>query len=160
MRFKILSAWFDDLDPTDPMRPAVIVHVFGSDSHRYYEAIVRQYALGLGPLPKGSTEVLRRSLHDTWFVDTAACAEEALAFVKRNCYHAIIVDDELHDKSGIWLLSKLKNLSPLTRRCMHATTAPRELDLHLADGVIQHFWMKPVSPREISTTLIPSRGSK
>ena len=54
MKFELLPAAYDDLDPLDPMHPAVIVHVLGKGAHRCYEAVSRQlstYVVGRGFLP-------------------------------------------------------------------------------------------------------------
>ena len=42
MRFELLPAVFDDLDPADPMQPAVIVHIVGSNARIICEAIGRR----------------------------------------------------------------------------------------------------------------------
>ena len=54
MRFEILPAEYNDLDPSDPMRPATIVHALGAGAEACYEAIDGQhsvYVIGRGPLP-------------------------------------------------------------------------------------------------------------
>lgn len=46
MRFEILPAEYNDLDPSDPMRPATIVHALGVSAQDCYDAIGGQHSIG------------------------------------------------------------------------------------------------------------------
>jgi hypothetical protein len=81
MRFEILPAEYNDLDPSDPMRPATIVHALGAGAEACYEAIGGQhsiYVIGRGPLSpmigvgyfftasRLDYSTLRAALHPFW----------------------------------------------------------------------------------------------
>jgi CheY-like chemotaxis protein len=76
-------------------------------------------------------------------VDVAATAEDALALAMVHRYDAVITDNEMPGRSGVWLLEKMKERFPGTFRVLHSGSNVNELEAQVVRGVVQRFIPKP-----------------
>jgi hypothetical protein len=110
-RFQIFAAAYDDLHPSDPMRPAVLVHAMGETGQRCYEAVTAStstYVIGRGPIPGGYfftaaqqdfTE-LRAALIPFWPDMPLAIPQASLSVDQRRTVYSQEIDDVRNTQGG------------------------------------------------------------
>jgi len=87
-------------------------------------------------------------------VEVAGSADEAERMLSSRRFSAIVSDFDMPGHDGIWLLSRVAEQFPSTRRIILSGRSPEYFFSHIDNGVVQLCLEKPASP----STLIDFLG--
>jgi two-component system chemotaxis response regulator CheY len=85
---------------------------------------------------------------------TAADAAEALELFGHERVDAVLAELTLPDQDGISLLAQIRNVRPQTRRLLTSAHQVPRLNEHLASGLVERFFRKPLAEDELLEHLI------
>lgn len=91
-------------------------------------------------------------------VTTALSAEEALPHLGTRYYPVALVDYALPGRDGAWLLAEVRRLTPSTHRVLVSAKAVPGLPDLRAEGVVDLFLPKPLTPDDVRAYLAPPRS--
>lgn len=118
----------------------------GSDGQRHV-LIVDDDVMTLGSLK------LAFSVEEGFAVEFAMNASEALLKLKGRAFHAIVADFNLVGPNGDWLLRKVRDKYPSTRRVLLSGQEYPDISRHLDPGLADVFISKPVELDELLEAL-------
>ena len=95
----------------------------------------------------------RRLLASDFEVESAESADKALEFFEAGSFDAVISDYRMPGHRGVWLMEKVRALSPTTLRILISGGKVPDLEKHLSTGLVQHFLAKPISPEKLAAFL-------
>ena len=93
---------------------------------------------------------MRAGLHRRFEITEAATAAEALLLVRARWFSAIVVDYELEDSSGVWILRQVASNFPHTHRILISRRAVPNLRDLLDERIVELFLAKHISAEEFS----------
>ena len=98
--------------------------------------------------------IISKFLEDTWDVDTARNARQALELIESNDYDMVITDYNMPGCHGVWLLEEIKHRFPHIHRVLHSGSCPEDFAEFVKEGVIQQFISKPSSSDDFKDLLL------
>jgi DNA-binding NtrC family response regulator len=92
---------------------------------------------------------LRYLLEKTHRVATAECAEEALERLEHEPFDVVLADLALPGRDGLWLLARVRERWPATRRVLISGQSGVCASLLMSSDIAQAFLEKPASVEEL-----------
>lgn len=98
---------------------------------------------------------LRRMLDKSFEVGTAESAEDALDRLEQQRFDVVLADLNLTGRDGLWLLARVRERWPATRRILISGQSGVCESLLMSSDIAQAFLAKPASVEDLQAAVAP-----